>query len=78
MDKVKYKLGVTMNYSNPLYYVSEIDKNNRTVRERYRAQYYRLLFQNIIKFKIRYLSFEVVIKCNCFSFKGGLSPYYSP
>ena len=37
-----------------------------------------LPFQNIPKFMIRYLAFEVVIKFNYFPGKGGLSPYYIP
>ena len=77
-DKVKDEFYVTINYANPGDHVTEIVQNNRRVKEIYRAQYHRLTFQNIPKVIIRYLSFEVVIKLNCFTFKGGLSPYHSP
>ena len=51
-----------MNYSNPVDHVTEIEQNNRIVKERCFAQYHRLHFQNIHKVIIRYLSFEVVKK----------------
>ena len=71
-------MDATINCDNPVEHVPEIEKNNRAVKERYRAQYYRLPFQNIPKFMIKYLAFEVIIKSNYFPVKGGLSPYYSP
>ena len=58
-----------MNYDSPGYHVPEIDRNNRIVNEKYRAQYHRLPFQNIPKYMIRYLDFEVVRKLNYFPFK---------
>ena len=77
MYKVKDDMDATMNYANPGDHVTNIDQNKTTVKERYRAQYYRLPFQNITKVMIRYLAFEMVIKSNYFPVKGGLSPYYS-
>ena len=74
MGKFKDDLDVTMNYANPEDLVPEIDRNKRTVKERYRAQYHKLTFQNIPKVMINYLSFEVVIKLGFFSVKVGLSP----
>ena len=71
-DKVKDKLDVTTNYTNPGDHVAEIYQNNKTVKERYRAQYYSLLFHNIPKVMIIYLDFEVVRKLNYFPVKGGL------
>ena len=67
-----------MSYSNPGDRVIEIDRNNRTVKEIYRAQCHRLSFRNIPEVVIRYLAFEVVVKLNYFPVKGGLLPYYSP
>ena len=55
--KVKNDLDVTMNYSNPGYYVPDIDRNNIAVKERYCAQYHRLPFQNILKVMIIFLDF---------------------
>ena len=70
MAKVKYELEVVMYYSNPGYHVTDIEKNNRTVKKRYRTQYHRLTFQNIPKVMIKCLAFEVVRKLNCFLVKG--------
>ena len=67
-----------MNHANPGDHATEIDRNNRTVKERYRAQYHRLPFQNIPKVMIRYLDLEVVRKLDYFPVKGVLSPYYIP
>ena len=67
-----------MNFANPGDHVTEIDINTRTSKERYRAKYHILTFQNIPKVIIIYLDFEVVIILNHFPVKGGLSPYYSP
>ena len=58
-----------MNYDNPVDYVPETEKNNRTVKEIYRAQYHRLHFQNIPKVMVQYLTFEVVRKLNYFRVK---------
>ena len=69
-------MGVTMNKSNPGYHVTEIDRNNRTVKEIIRAQYHRLPFQDIPKVMIIYLAFEVVRKLNDFPVKEFLLPYY--
>ena len=65
-----------MNHDNSGYHVYGIERNNRTVKERYHAQYRRLPFQNIPKVLIRYFAVEVVIKLNYFTVKGCLSPYY--
>ena len=62
MDRVKYELDFTISYANPGDHVPEIERNNRTVKERYCTQYQRLPFQTIPKFMIRYLASEVVIK----------------
>ena len=78
MDNDEEELDITMSYTNPRDHVPEIEQNNITFREIYRAQYHRFPFQNIPKVMIRYLDFEVVIKLNYFPVKGNLSPYYSP
>ena len=56
-DKVKDDIEFTMNYTNPGYHVPDIDRNNRTVNERYHAKYHRLPFWDIPKVMIRYLYF---------------------
>ena len=78
MDNVKGDLEVAMKYANSGDHVTEIERNNITFKERCHAQYHRLPFQNILKFIIWYLDFEVVITLNYFLVKGGLSPNYRP
>ena len=41
---VKDDLNVDMNYANPGNHVPEIERNNQTVKGRYRSQYHRLPF----------------------------------
>ena len=74
MDRVKDKYDVTMNYSYPGYHVTEIELNNRIVKERYHTQYHRFTFQNILKVMVRYLDFEVIRESKYFLVKGGFSP----
>ena len=69
MYKVKDQLEVTMNYSNPGDNIIEIERNNRTVKEIYCAQYHRLTFQNISKILNKYLDFELVRKLIYFPVK---------
>ena len=44
MDKVKDELNVIMNYYNLEDHVTEMDRNNRTVKEIYHAQYHKTYF----------------------------------
>ena len=78
MNKVKDELDVTMSYAIPGDHVTEIERYNIKDKEIYHAQYHRLPIQDIPKVMIRYLAFEMVIKLDYFTVKGGLSPYYSP
>jgi len=78
MDIVKDDLQVDMNYANPGSHVPEIERNNKTVKERFRAQYHQLPYHNIPKIMIKYLAMEVVRKLKFFQVKGGIPPYYSP
>jgi hypothetical protein len=43
MEMVKDDLGVRMNFTNALDHVPEAERNNRTIKERVRAAYHRLL-----------------------------------
>lgn len=44
MDEVKDNLDVDMNYANAFDHVPEAERNNRTIKDRFRAAYHRLPF----------------------------------
>lgn len=78
MDQVKDELDIEMNYTNAQDHEPTAKRNNRTLKERARAQYYRLPYKAISKVMIRYLVMECANKLNMFPVKGGVSEYYSP
>jgi hypothetical protein len=45
MEKVKDDLGIRMNFTNALDHVPEVERNNRTIKERVRAAYHRLPYK---------------------------------
>jgi hypothetical protein len=77
MEKVKDNLGVRMNFTNALDHVPEAERNNRTIKERVRAAYHRLLYKALPRTLIRYLVTTQASQLNLFPAKGGISPYYS-
>jgi hypothetical protein len=78
MEKVKDDVGVRMNFTNALDHVPEVERNNRTIKERVRAAYHRLLYKALPRQFIRYLVTTQASKLNLFPAKGGISPYCSP
>jgi hypothetical protein len=77
MEKVKDDLGVRMNFMNALDHVPEVERNNRTIKERVRAAYHRLPYKALPRQLIRYLVTTQASQINFFPAKGGISPYYS-
>ena len=69
---------VVMNYANSLDHVPEIERHNRTLKERFRAKYHLLPYKNLPKTLVKYLVFEECRALNFFSAKGGISKEYSP
>ena len=78
MDQVKDDLDIDMNYSNPQDHVPEAERNNRTIKERFRAATHRLPFKKIPKVMIRYLAMVETDHLNYFPVKGGISSFYGP
>ena len=72
------QLDATFNYANPGDHVPEIERSNRTVKERCRAIYHELPYKNLPKILIKHLVYECIRKLNYFPVKGGVSTYYSP
>jgi hypothetical protein len=69
---------VTMNYANPQEHVPEAERNNRVIKERYRASFHRLPVKKIPKVMVKSLTIECAKKLNFFPPKRGISKYFSP
>jgi hypothetical protein len=78
MEKVKENLGIHRNIANALDHVPEAERNNRTIKERVRAAYHRLLCKALPRQLIWYLVTTQARQLNLFPAKGGISLYYSP
>ena len=49
METIEDDMDITMNYANAQEHVPEIERSNRVIKERVRAQYHLLQFKNILK-----------------------------
>jgi hypothetical protein len=78
MDELQDVYNVVMNYANPQEHVPEAERNNRVLKERFRASFHRLPFNKMPKIMVKILAMECAKKLNFFPPKGGVSPYYSP
>jgi hypothetical protein len=58
--------------------VPDVERNNRTIKERIRAAYHRLPYKALPRIMIRYLAMYQVNQLNLFPVKGGVSAYYKP
>ena len=66
------------NPCNPNEHVLVAERNNRTIKDRYRAMYYNLPYNRSTKNMIIYLVLSMTSKLNYFPSRFGLSKYYSP
>ena len=57
---------VRMNYANPQEHVPEAERNNRVIKERFRAAFHRLPFKKIPKIMVIILTMESAKKLNFF------------
>jgi hypothetical protein len=78
MAELQDVYNVTMNYANPQEHVPEAERNNRVIKERFRAAFHRLPYKKIPKIMVKILTMECAKKLNFFAPRGGISPYYSP
>lgn len=72
------EFGISMNFANPQEHVPEAERNNRTIKERIRSTFHRLLFSKMPKVMVHFLGAECARKLNFFPPKGGISQVYSP
>ena len=78
MEVIKEKLDIILNYTNAGDHVPEAERNNRTIKERFRTAFHRLPFKAMPRIMIRFLAMECTNKLNLFPVKGGISDYFSP
>ena len=67
-----------MTFADPQDHVKQAERNNRTIKERVRATFWRLPFESLPKILIRKLVQQVTQKINYVCPKGGISKEYSP
>ena len=77
-ESVKDELDVNMNYTNAGDHVPEAERNNRTIKERFRVEFNRLPYKALPLLLIKHLAMHVTRCLNYFPAKGGVSKYYSP
>jgi hypothetical protein len=78
MEKVTDNFDVEMNFTNAQDRVPEAEWNNRTIKERIRAEYHRFPYKGIPRIMIRHSAMKQTNQLNLFPVKGGVSPYSSP
>ena len=69
---------LTANFASAQEHVPEAERNNRTIKERVRSQYYALPYRTLCKKMIIALVMESAAKLNWFPPKNGVSQAYSP
>ena len=77
-ELVDEKWSIDFNFSAPDEHVGDIERSNRTLGERYRAEYHRLPYKLIPRQMIRGLMSRCAFNRDLFIKKGGCSKYYSP
>jgi len=78
MDPLSTDYEVSMNYASAQEHVPEAERNNRVIKERFRATFHRLPFERLPAIMIKILAMESAKKLNFFPPKGGVSKHYSP
>ena len=76
--RIKDDLDIDVNIANPDEHVGDVERLNRTIKEKFRTRYYRLPFKAIPKVMINTLACVTTHAMNLFPVKGGVSSYFSP
>ena len=76
--RIKDDLDIEINVVNTDEHVGDIERLNRTIKEKFRTRYYRLTFKAIPKVMINALACVTSHAMNLFPVKGGVSTYFSP
>ena len=75
---MNYDLDIEVIVVNPDEHVGNIERLNRTIKEKFRTRYYRLPFKAIPKVMINALACVTTHAMNLYPVKGGVSTYFSP
>ena len=67
LDELQDIYNIVPNYANPQEHVPEAERNNRVIKERFRAAFHRLPFNKIPKIMVKILAMECAKKLNFFS-----------
>ena len=78
MDDIQDELGITMNYAAAGEHVPEAERNNRTLKERYRSLLHALPYDYVTRTMVIEGVQDIAKKLNFFPPKGGVSSHYSP
>jgi hypothetical protein len=78
LEDMKSSWNFRPNYASAQEHVPEAEHNNRVIKERIRAIYHSIPFNNLPRILIKALVIEATRKLNYFAPKGGVSAYYSP
>jgi hypothetical protein len=75
---------ITMHYTAAQEHVPEAERNNRVIKEQFRAVYHRLPYTHLPRILVKYLAYESarkpnnIYKPNIFPARRGVSKYFSP
>ena len=69
---------VAFNFAHPGEHVPDIERENRTLQDRFRVNLYRLPFMMLPRTMIRYLALRITRNRGLFPQKSGISKHYSP
>ena len=78
MDILKDDMNITLECVSRGEHVPDVERNNRTIKERYRAHYHILPFKSIPNIMVRYHSNMLMRQLNYFPVEGVISKYHSP
>ena len=78
LEELTADWSVEFNFAHPGEHVPDIERENRTLQDRFRVNLYRLPFMIIPRTMIRYLALWITKNGSLFPRKSGLSKHYSP
>ena len=78
IDEVISYMGIEMNHENPDNHISEAERNNRVIKERFRMAYYIFIYKNTPIIMISHLVMNAPQSLNLFPAKGRVSAHYIP
>ena len=78
MDCIHDNLSVKVNTTNPDEHVGYIERLNRTLKEKFRTNYHRLLFKAIPRLVFEYIVMVTTQAENFSPIKGSIRKYFSP